>query len=190
MLTINQVSRKIEMMNKPLYSVFVCVITVLCLLGCNQTIPKSALQLSSESFELRQLQTRSFDTTDEKKILTSGAGVLQDLGFNIDESETSLGVIVGSKDRDATEAGQVAAAVFVALLGGGAMPIDKDQKIRASLITRPSGKNKTNLRITLQRIVWNTQGQVSKTESIEEPEIYQEFFGKLSKAVFLEASEI
>ena len=188
--TINQASRKTDMIKKPIFSVLFCAFALISLAGCNQTIPKGALQLSSESFELRQLQTRSFETTNEKKLLTSGAGVLQDLGFNIDESETSLGVIVGSKDRDATESGQVAAAVFVALLGGGAIPIDKDQKIRASLITRPSGKGKTNLRITLQRVVWNTQGQITKSESIEEPEIYQEFFSKLSKAVFLEANEI
>jgi hypothetical protein len=165
-----------------------CVIASLT--ACQQTIPKEALQLSQESFELRQLQTRSFSTTNEKKLLIAGAGVLQDLGYNIDESETGLGVIVGSKDRDATEAGQVAAMILVAALGGGSMPIDKNQKIRASLITRPAGKGKTNLRVTLQRIVWNTQGQVSKVQSIEEPEIYQDFFDKLSKAVFLNANEI
>ena len=175
---------------KKLSSVFLILIAAISLSACNQTIPKEALELNKESFELRQLQTRSFSTSDEKKLLVAGAGVLQDLGYNIDESETSLGVIVGSKDRDATEAGQVAAAVFVAALGGGAMPIDKNQKIRASLITHPKGKNTTKLRVTFQRIVWNTQGQVSKTQSIEKPEIYQEFFSKLSKAVFLEANEI
>ncbi|GJL84908.1 MAG: hypothetical protein DHS20C02_06830 [Micavibrio sp.] len=162
----------------------------LFLTACNQTIPKAALQLSEESFALRQLQTRSFDTTKEKKLLTAGAGVLQDLGYNIDESETGLGVIVGSKDRDATEAGQIAGAVMMAVLFGVNTPVDKNQKIRASLITRPVGKGKTNLRVTFQRIIWNTQGQVSRTQSIELPEIYQEFFDKLSKAVFLEANEI
>ena len=96
---------------------------------------------------------------------------------------------MGSKDRDATEAGQVAAAVLVAALGGGAMAIDKNQKIRASLITNKTKKG-TNLRVTFQRIVWNSYGQVSKTQSIEQPEIYQEFFEKLSKAVFLDAHEI
>lgn len=165
-------------------------LSVFLIAACNQTIPKEALQLSPESFALRQLQTRSFDTKDEKQLLVAGAGVLQDLGFNIDESETGLGVIVGSKERDATEAGQVAAAVVVALLGGGAMPIDKEQKIRASLITRPTGKSKINLRITLQRVVWNTQGQVSKIQSLEDPEVYRDFFDKLSKSVFLEAHAI
>ena len=188
--TTSPASRKSDMIKKPIFSVFVCAFALVCLASCNQTIPKSALQLSSESFELRQLQTRSFDTTNEKKLLTSGAGVLQDLGFNIDESETSLGVIVGSKDRDAQEAGQIVGSIAMAVLLGVYVPTDKDQKIRASLITRPSSKGKTNLRITLQRVVWNTQGQISKTQSIEDPEIYQDFFSKLSKAVFLEANEI
>ena len=171
-------------------ALFFVFTTAFILSACNQTIPKSALQLNPESFELRQLQTRTFSTSNEKKLIMAGAGVLQDLGFAIDESETKLGVIVGSKDRDAVEAGQVAAAIFVALLGGGAMPIDNNQKIRASLVTRSKGKKETNLRITLQRIVWNTQGQVSRTESIEDVQIYQEFFSKLSKAVFLDANEI
>ena len=176
-------------MKKNLHIFLLCLLVV-PLSACMQTIPKEALQLTQESLELRQLQTRSFETADEKKLLTAGAGVLQDLGFNIDESETKLGVIVGSKDRDATEAGQVAAAILIAALGGGAMPIDKNQKIRASLITHPAGKKTTKVRITFQRIVWNTQGQVSKIQSIEKPEIYQEFFEKLSKAVFLDAHEI
>jgi hypothetical protein len=157
--------------------------------GCAQQIPKDALQLRPESLELRQLQTRSFDTKDEKKLLTAGASVLQDLGFNIDESETPLGVIVGSKDRDAVEAGQVVGSVMVAVLFGVYMPVDKNPKIRASLVTRPVDK-KTNLRVTFQRIIWNTQGQIARTESVEDPKIYQEFFEKMSKSVFLEAHEI
>ncbi len=172
------------------FQLFFFFFVALILSSCNQTIPKEALQLTHESFELRHLQTRSFETPNEKKLLTAGAGVLQDLGFNIDESETGLGVIVGSKDRDATEAGQVAAMILVAALGGGAMPIDRNQKIRASLVTYPAGKGQTKLRVTFQRIVWNTQGQVSKTQSIKDPAIYQEFFEKLSKSVFLEAHEI
>jgi hypothetical protein len=174
------------MIKKPL-----CLLLATSLLvsGCANHIPKEALELKQESLQLRQLQTRSFETREEKKLLSSGASVLQDLGFSIDESESPLGVIVGSKDRDAVETGQVVGAVMVAVLFGVSTPIDKNQKIRASLVTRPLDK-KTNLRVTFQRVVWNTQGQVSRTESIEDPKIYQEFFEKLSKAVFLEAHEI
>ncbi len=160
--------------------------------GCQQKIPKEALQLTHESLEQRQAQTRRFETTDETMLLSASAAVLQDLGFNLDESETRLGLVVASKDRDAVETGQVIGAVLVAVLLGVAMPIDKNQKIRASLVTKPYGEtgDNTSVRITFQRIVWNTSNQMSKTEALTDPEIYQEFFSKLSKSVFLEAHEI
>lgn len=169
-----------------------------CLLavgGC-ATIPKDALVLAPDSLERRQLQTRRIDSIGEKELLSAAAGVLQDLGFNIDESETRLGVIVASKDRSAVTRSQVVGAVLLALLGSS-HPIDKTQKIRVSLVTRPAiSSDRTALtdshllRITIQRLVWNTQGQVTRIESIEEPAIYQEFFERLSKSVFLEVQQI
>jgi hypothetical protein len=98
---------------------------------------------------------------------------------------------VASKDRDATEAGQVAAAIAVAVLTGAYMPTDKNQKIRASLVTKPVGDEKsTNVRVTFQRTIWNTQGNVTRIEGLKDPELYQEFFNKLSQSVFLQANEI
>lgn len=160
--------------------------------GCQTTIPKEALQLSSESLKTRQLQTRRFDTKEEATLLSASAQVLQDLGFNLDESETKLGVIVASKDRDATEAGQIVGAVLIAVIFGVSVPVDKLQKIRVSLVTRPM-KSETGgmaVRITFQRLIWNDRGQISRLETLDDAKIYQEFFEKLSKAVFLEAHEI
>jgi hypothetical protein len=166
------------------------------IISCAPKIPKEALQLSSESMKNRQIQTRNFDT-DEKTMLSAGAAVLQDLGFTIDESETDLGLIACSKLRDATSAGQIAAAVIVAVLTGAVTPVDKEQLIRASLITYPitvdktdKSKCRTAVRVTFQRIITNTQNQITRRECIIEPEIYQEFFDKLSQSVFLEAHEI
>ena len=164
----------------------------LLITGCQQSIPKEALQLSAEALETRQLQTRRYETKDEKLILSASAQVLQDLGYNLEESETELGVIVSSKERDATETGQVVGAVVVAALFGVVPQIDKNQKIRASLVTRPHGEegNQTAVRITFQRIVWNTRNEISKLETLDDPKLYQEFFEKLSKAIFLEGYQI
>ncbi len=171
----------------PLYVVFAVILA-----GCEPGIPKEALQLSPESLKDRQLQTRRFETRDEAKLLSASALLLQDLGFTLDESETKLGVIVGSKTRSAVNAGQVVFAIIIAGLGGGTMPIDKVQKMRASLVTRPIGDtgDSTAVRITFQRIVWNDRGQISRQERMNDPKIYQEFFSKLSKSIFLEAHEI
>jgi hypothetical protein len=160
--------------------------------ACQQAIPPEALQLSAESLGQRQLQTRRYETRDEEKILLASAGVLQDLGFTLDESETKLGLIVASKDRDATEVGQIVAAIFIAALTGAAVPTDEKQKIRVSLVTRSHGEEGKSMavRVTFQRIVWNTQGRISRIETLEDSKLYQEFFAKLSKSVFLEAHKI
>lgn len=166
-------------------------LSAMILAGCEQGIPKEALQLSPDSLERRQAQTRVFETEDEKQLLSASAALLQDLGFTLDESEVDLGVIVGSKDRDAVETGQVVTSIAVAVLLGTALPWDRNQKIRASVVTRDLDERQGYaVRLTMQRIVWNTQGQISKTEPLDEPEMYQEFFDRLSKSVFLEAHEL
>lgn len=169
----------------------IVVLVSLFMVTACKTIPKDALKLSGESLDIRQMQVRKFDSSDEANMLMASAALLQDMGFTLEESETKLGVIVGSKRRDATSGAQVAGAVFVALLGGGAMPIDKEQTMRASLVTRPlDNGTQIAVRITFQRIVINTRDKVTTQEAIIEPEIYQEFFAKLSKSVFLEAHQI
>ena len=176
-------------------AIAVAAIAMLFVGGC-ATIPKDALVLSPESMQLRQLQTRRIDGISEKALLTAAAGVVQDLGFNIDESETKLGVIVASKDRSAFNAAQITGAVVAALFGVYTS-VDKTQKIRASIVTRPALASDGSpmpdsqlIRITIQRVVWNTANQVSRIEAIEEPLIYQEFFEKLSKSIFLEVQQI
>lgn len=160
--------------------------------GCATTPPKDVLRLSPDSLEKRQLQTRRFEGIDEKNILAASAGVLQDLGFNIDESATTLGLIVASKERTAVEGGKVVTALLLSALTGTAQHWDKDQKIRVCLVSWTASE-KTDVqfvRVTFQRIIWNDAGQVSKVEAIEDPGIYQQFFEKLSKSVFLEGHKL
>ena len=170
------------------------VITVssILLCGCVAGIPKGALSLSPQTLEWRKLQSRRFETKDEKKILQACAALLQDLGFSLEESETSLGVIAANKDRSAVEGGQVVAAVFLAALGGGPAIYDQNQKFRASIVTRPFGENEDQIvvRVTFQRRVWNNQGQITKLQRINDPKMYEDFFSKLSKSIFLTANEI
>jgi len=165
------------------------VLTVGCSGGCASRIPKDALALRAQSLEWRQRSTRRFSTTDEKQILAASAGLLQDLGFTIENSESDLGLIVASMDRTAVESGQVAGKVFVFLLLRIDVPIDRNQKFRASIVTHPIG-NEVAVRVTFQRMVWNDRNNISKLEPLDDPKLYQEFFDKLSHAVFLEAHHI
>jgi len=46
------------------------------------------------------------------------------------------------------------------------------------------------VRATFQRVVWNSYGQLNRLEGLKDPELYKQFFEKLSKSVFLEAQKI
>lgn len=85
----------------------------------------------------------------------------------------------------------MALAVLLSILAQQNVPYDETQKMRVSVVTQPLGDGKsTAVRVTFQRIVWNTHKQISRREQLSDPEIYQEFFSKLSKAVFLEAHQL
>ena len=143
---------------------------------------------------------RKYSTTDDKKVIQASAGALQDLGFTVDKSETNLGMIVASKNRSASSVGQTTLAITAdiasAILTRNCNAnfyrnTDKEQKIEASLIINPSLADKaTVVRIKFQRVIWNREGRVSRFETIKDPELYQGFFERLSKAIFLEEQKI
>ena len=178
--------------------IFKTGVILICLssfLACQNPIFKDALTLSPECLKDRQLQTRIFESADEGKLLTASAAVLQDLGYTIDETEVRAGVIVCSRDRDVTETVEVILSVAleilsILVLSPTSVPYDQTQKILASLVTTPVDNQRIAVRITFQHIVWNSDGNITKNEQIKEPNIYQDFFAKLSKSVFLVAHEI
>lgn len=237
---------------------------LVCLLllttGCVPKVPKDALQLPPESIANRQLQTRKYETGNEEAVLIAANAVLQDLGFNLDETSMELGVVVGSKTRDATDGGQVFMLALIGALGNNPNAVnsaDATQIVKASLVIRPLDKEgddpdtdlspeeisavkskvykvlyegllenfpkdtcekiasimaedtadtlandldtllsvketpgNTAVRVTFQQVVFNQLGQINSQTQINDIEIYQEFFEKLSKALFLEANQI
>ena len=180
-------------------------LTVMALIvaGCGSSLPKHLLRLTPDTLQNRVLQTRKYEGISETDLLSASTGVIQDLGFIIDESEINLGLIVGSKKRDAPPdatqrvvqvLGTIAA--IMAALGGSdnvdVPPVDDYQKLWASIVIRPTSDNdKTHyVRVTFQRIVWNDKDEIDRMQSLDEPEMYQKFFDLLSKSVFLEGQKI
>lgn len=174
---------------------YFCLTVIACsLTGCMAHVPPDALQLKADSLQTRQLQSKKFSTTDEADMLTASMEVLQDMGFIIKESESKLGLIVGSKTRETDNKGQQIAFITIGILAGMERPlqgVEKSHKIRVSLVTIPDKSNKNiTVRVNFQRQVWDMEGNLVRSQSIHEPELYTGFFSKLSKSVFLEAHAI
>lgn len=173
--------------------------TIMLLSGCvTPTQPAELFQLTAETPKNRAMETRLFETPNEKELLSASAAVLQDLGFQIEESVREVGFLRATKERSAREYGQYIQQALFMILSSGKMPVDLHQKIAAGLVTRPLNQNATRqeVRIVFYRVVWKGDGQTDRyyippgqqyMEMIRDPEIYQQFFVKLSKAVFLEA---
>jgi hypothetical protein len=177
------------------------------LAGCvAPTEPHTLFQLTPESAANRAMQTRQFETKDEKELLSASAAVLQDLGFQVEESVREVGFLRATKERSAREHGQDLSRFFVFLftipfvLGQQPpimTPIDLHQKIAGALVTRPINPEATRqeVRIVFYRVVWKGDGSsgnqhvppgAQRMEMLRDPVMYQQFFAKLSKAVFLE----
>jgi hypothetical protein len=163
--------------------------------GCAQ-MPLDAFVVTPELLKERQIETRRYEGIKEEDLLSACSNTLQDLGFNLENSETKLGLITASKQRDATNAGQVVGMIFLAFLGGRAGPIDKDQTIRVSLVVRPvndsNGKAMTSshfVRVTFQRIVRRSDNSVY-AETLNDEKLFQDFYDRVSKSVFIEAQKL
>lgn len=178
--------------------------------GCVRPVqPQEFFQLTPETAANRAMQTRMFETADATELLSASAAVLQDLGFELEESVRELGFLRAAKERSAREYGQDIARFVIWMItspvlmsGRGTVPlmipVDLHQKIAATLVARPldSGVTRHEVRIMFYRVVWKGEGMggnqtfppgEQRMEMIREPKIYQQFFFKLSKAVFLEA---
>lgn len=161
--------------------------------ACQSALPESAMRPTSDSLVDRQLETRRFDDIDEQALLAACVGLLQDLGFTIDESESELGLIVASRERPAEVSPAVLIVRWLGLLFLDTdTPVDERQRIRASVVMTPvkSAARAHLVRVTFQRIIWDTDNEVSRRERLDDPEIYRYFFDRLSKSVFLQAEAI
>ena len=183
------------------------VVMALWLMGCvAHTQPDELFQLKPESAANRAMQTRGFETKDEAELLSASAAVLQDLGFQVEESVRKVGFLRATKERSAREHGQDITRFLVFLVSTGlifvqqppiVIPVDLHQKIAATLVTKPVNPEATRqeVRVVFYRVVWKGDGSAGRQaippgeqrmEMLRDPVLYQAFFAKLSKAVFLE----
>jgi hypothetical protein len=162
--------------------------------------PVEHFRLSPEAPAHKAAQTRLFETRDADQLLSAAAAVLQDLGFHVDESVRELGFLRATKERSARESGQQWLRVLTLVVSFGyvLLPVDLQQRIAATLVACPvdGQARRHEVRIMFYRVVWQGDGQAGRNyvppggqraQLIRDPVIYQTFFAKLSKAVFLEA---
>lgn len=152
-----------------------------CIWG-HSTPPKTQL-------EIREFQTRDFDTGETKLVMKAILNVLQDEGFTIKNADSQLGFLAATKEVD---------------LGGGptfnwnwgsskgsSEPArwDKIRVIDATANISEYGKQ-TRVRVSFQQKVLDNLGAVTHAKPIDDAKFYQDFFSKVDKGFFLQKEKL
>lgn len=149
----------------------------------------------------RTAQTRTFPTADRDLLLAASTSVLQDMGFKVMGGSPAYGLLVGEKTADVpppsvghtiAEAAVVTTTLLMSLLSGQDMvtdlPEQVQQRVHVSLHMKAvplACPVRSEIRISIDRDMIYDNGSVIPDHT-ELPSIYQEFFAKLSKSVYLE----
>ncbi len=163
------------------------------LLGACATTSESVLPGPPQAaLELRQAQSRSFETTDTHLVLKAALNALQDEGYVIRHADAELGLVSAVMEWRSRQTNQGLRLIkwIAAVPTYGAsllLPTGKTEfsALEASLnVTREEAG--TRVRISLVSRVTDKNGAVQSVRPVADPLAYRKLLARLDKAVFLE----
>lgn len=146
-------------------------------LGCVPMPPKP----EQTQLQIREFQTRTYETKDTKMVMKAVMHTLQDDGYIIKDANLDLGLLTAQKELDVTNQGE---ALLLSLLAGHKARYKKNALMEASVNVSEFGKE-MRVRVNFQSKVMDNQGGVMKVQQVDDPKFYQEFFSKVDKAIFI-----
>ena len=160
---------------------------VACASGGGTAVPRSPLQQ-------RELESRTY-ATDTKALMRAVLAALQDDGFIVRTADAELGLITATREsaRPASEllrAGRKVAIVMtygIAALFPG--PKDKSSILEATANIAAFGPE-ARVRINYQLKVLDNGSRVKEVRTDFDGRVYQEFFAKVDKGLFLQSEHI
>jgi hypothetical protein len=151
--------------------------------GCRRSAYPPLAERSQ--LEIRQVQSRSFDTRDYPLVMKSVINVLQDDGFIVRNAHLELGLVTASKELpvetvEKVEMGQrfgLALHAHFALIEASATVTAVDQQTRV----------RANFQITLYD---DDHKKVLAVAEIPQGTYYQDFFSKVDKGIFIQKEKL
>ncbi|HPQ81171.1 MAG TPA: hypothetical protein PLZ86_05545 [bacterium] len=157
------------------------ILLVASIAGCvwgSKAPPKTQL-------EIREFQTRAFDTKDHRLVMKAVLAVLQDDGYAIKNADKDLGFISASKDVD------LGGAPFW-IWGSGSKNNARWKKLRVldATVNITEAGAQTRVRLSLQQKILDNLGGVINAGPVNDPKVYQDFFVKVDKGLFLQKENL
>jgi len=162
-------------------------------MGACASVPDSAgVRVPQSPLEMRQAQSRTFETANPRLVLKAALNVLQDQGFVIRHADAELGIVTAAmewRSRTPNRGLRVLKWVTVVPTYGASLLIPSGRTevsaIEANVNVTPEGA-RTRVRISLVSRVTGKGGEVLRVMPVDDPLAYQRLLAGLDKAVFLE----
>jgi PBP1b-binding outer membrane lipoprotein LpoB len=136
--------------------------------------------------QIREIQSRDFDTANTKLVMKSIMNVLQDEGYIIKNAVVDLGLINAEKTINVED---TTTAILMVLCANSNARWDKHAILEASANVSEFGST-TRVRINFQTKTLDNYGCPKNVVTIKDPRIYQYFFEKVSKGIFIQEQNI
>jgi hypothetical protein len=142
----------------------------------------------ASQLQLRAAQSRVFDTTDRRRILTAVVATLQDLGFMIRVLDEELGIVSGRRFEEIEGGGAFYDPTYHTYASDSLLLFSRtymswgpfyhrSDLVRVTVTVRKRNEGQSVVRASAQYYL----------DAVEDPEPYQRFFRALEQAMFLEA---
>lgn len=141
--------------------------------------PQSQLQI-------REFQTRGYETTDTKMVMKAVLNTLQDEGYIVKNAVPDLGLLTATKEIDVEDK---ATAVLLAVLSKGKATWPKNSIIEATANVSEFG-TQTRVRLNFQVKTYDNKGAVREVKQVEDGKFYQDFFSKIDKGIFIQKENL
>lgn len=162
------------------------IINLSCLIFLATGCTPAKIEPPKTQLEIREIQTRSYSSKDLKLVMKAVINALQDDGFIIKAADKELGFIAASKEADVQNSTEVFWSQF---LQGAQARYRKNSVVDASANISEFGRE-TKVRIVFQVKVIDNFGAPLDARQIEEPNMYQDFFSRVDKSVFIERERL
>ena len=136
--------------------------------------------------QVREFQTRSFNTTKTNEVLSAVVEAFQDQGFMVKNVVPEVGLVSATRDVDVEDSNE---AFMQQFFFGRNARWGKTSTIEATANVKTQGP-KTKVRATFQEKVLNNLGAVDQVSTIEDQRFYQDFFDKVGKSIFIEGQRV
>jgi hypothetical protein len=161
--------------------------------GACASVPDSAgVRVPQSPLELRQVQSRTFETDDPRLVLKAALNVLQDQGFVIRHADADLGIVTAVmewRSRQPNRGLRVLKWVAAVPTYGASLLLPTGRTefsaIEANVNVTPEGSI-TRVRLSLVSKVTARNGEVVSVSPVDDGLAYQRLLASLDKAVFLE----